>query len=48
LIYFTLENFQSMKDKLRSGCPIGISGEERAKITALACSKAPEGLLIGH
>ena len=32
-----------LKDKSRSGRPIGISGEERAKITALACSKAPEG-----
>lgn len=26
-----------------SGRPASISGEERAKITALACSKAPEG-----
>lgn len=30
-------------DKQRSGRPPEISGEERAKITALACSKAPEG-----
>ncbi len=30
-------------DKPRSGRPPEISGEERAKITALACSKAPDG-----
>lgn len=27
----------------RSGRPIGLSGEDRAKITALACSNPPEG-----
>jgi transposase len=32
-----------LKDKPRSGRPIGLSGEERAKVTALACSDAPEG-----
>lgn len=32
-----------LKDKARSGRPIGLSGEERAKITALACSQPPEG-----
>lgn len=32
-----------LKDEQRPGRPIGISGEERAKITALACSEAPEG-----
>lgn len=32
-------------DKPRSGRPPEITGEERAKITALACSKAPEGQL---
>lgn len=30
-------------DKPRSGRPIVISGEQRAQITALACSQAPEG-----
>lgn len=30
-------------DKPRSGRPIGLSGEERAKITALACSAPPQG-----
>ena len=52
LTYPTLETLISryeesgldyLKDKARSGRPIGISGEERAKITALACSKAPQG-----
>ena len=32
-----------LKDKPRPGRPINISGDERAKITALACSKAPDG-----
>lgn len=34
---------QFLDDKERSGRPIEITGEERAKITALACSQAPEG-----
>lgn len=33
-----------LNDKKRSGRPPVISGEQRAKLTALACSKAP----IGH
>lgn len=32
-----------LTDAPRSGRPIGISGAERAKVTALACSKPPEG-----
>lgn len=32
-----------LPDAPRSGRPIEISGEQRAKITALACSQAPEG-----
>jgi hypothetical protein len=32
-----------LEDQPRSGRPIQISGEQRAKITALACSKPPEG-----
>lgn len=32
-----------LSDKPRTGRPIVISGDERAKITALACSEAPEG-----
>lgn len=34
-----------LSDKPRSGRPINISGPERAKITALACSQAPDGHL---
>ena len=37
------EGLQVLRDKPRSGRPIEISGEQRAKITALACSEAPEG-----
>lgn len=32
-----------LHDAPRSGRPVVISGEQRAKITALACSQAPEG-----
>ncbi len=32
-----------LQDKARSGRPVVIKGVERAKITALACSQAPEG-----
>jgi len=32
-----------LEDKPRSGHPIEIDGEQRAKITALACSDPPEG-----
>ena len=32
-----------LQDEPRSGRPIEIDGEQRAKITALACSDAPEG-----
>ena len=32
-----------LHDKPRSGRPVEIAGPERAKITALACSKPPEG-----
>jgi transposase len=33
----------AVNEKPRSGRPIGISAQTRAKITALACTKAPEG-----
>lgn len=33
----------ALTEKPRSGKPISISGEARARITALACSAAPEG-----
>ena len=32
-----------LEDKPRSGRPIGLNGEDRAKITALACSTPPKG-----
>ena len=32
-----------LQDKPRSGRPIGLSGADRAKVTALACSDAPKG-----
>ncbi len=32
-----------LRDKPRSGRPMELSGEDRAKITALACSTPPEG-----
>ncbi|WKN43787.1 helix-turn-helix domain-containing protein [Tunicatimonas pelagia] len=32
-----------LDDQPRSGRPVGLSGEDRAKITALACSTPPEG-----
>src|ERR1051325_3965903 len=34
---------QMLDDAPRSGRPIEIDGKQRAKITALACSKAPKG-----
>lgn len=39
-----LENgLDFLQDKARSGRPMEIDGEQRAKITALACSPTPEG-----
>lgn len=32
-----------LQDKPRAGRPVGIDGEQRAKITALACSETPAG-----
>jgi putative transposase len=32
-----------LEDKPRTGHPIQIDGEQRAKVTALACSEPPEG-----
>ncbi len=34
---------EALHDKPRSGRPIEIDGDQRAKITALACSKVPQG-----
>jgi len=40
---FQTERLDLIKDKPRSGRPNVFSGEQRAKLTALACSEAPEG-----
>ena len=40
---YKTEGISSIQDKTRSGRPIEIDGEQRAKITALACSEPPEG-----
>ena len=40
---FKVERLEMLYDKPRSGRPIGLSGEDRAKVTALACSTPPEG-----
>lgn len=40
---YNASGLQCLQDKARSGRPIVIDGEQRAKITALACSQAPEG-----
>ena len=37
------EGLSFLDDKPRSGRPPGLSGEDRAKITAIACSDPPEG-----
>lgn len=37
------EGLLCLQDKPRSGRPIELDGRSRAKITALACSEAPEG-----
>ena len=34
---------EALHDKPRSGRPVEIDGNQRAKITALACSKPPQG-----
>jgi len=40
---FQEERMGSVYDKSRSGRPVKFDGEARAKITAIACSEAPEG-----
>lgn len=40
---YKAEGLLCLHDKPRSGRPIEIDGEQRAKITALACSDAPAG-----
>ena len=40
---YLAEGLAFLQDKPRSGRPIELSGSQRAKITALACSTPPEG-----
>jgi putative transposase len=40
---YNAEGLKCLQDKPRSGRPVEISGKQRAKITALACSPAPDG-----
>jgi len=37
------EGLVFLNDKPRPGRPVGLSGEDRAKITAIACSDPPDG-----
>lgn len=40
---YNTDGLSFLQDKPRSGRPVDITEVERAKITAIACSKAPEG-----
>lgn len=40
---YSSEGLTMLYDKSRSGRPVSFSGEERAKVTALACSTPPLG-----
>ncbi|MBS1789621.1 MAG: helix-turn-helix domain-containing protein [Acidobacteria bacterium] len=40
---YNRDGIECLNDKPRSGRPIVIDGQQRAKVTALACSDAPEG-----
>jgi len=42
-VKFKAEGLKMLYDKPRSGRPVGLSGEERAKVTALACTDPPKG-----
>src|SRR3954470_17023889 len=41
--HYQQSGLECLKDKKQSGRPPGISGQQRAAITALACSEAPQG-----
>lgn len=41
--HYHAEGLTCLEDKPRAGRPIQIDGKQRAKITVLACSDAPEG-----
>ena len=40
---FAISGLEMLVDKPRSGRPLEITGPERARLTALACSAAPDG-----
>ncbi|MBA3439978.1 MAG: helix-turn-helix domain containing protein [Pyrinomonadaceae bacterium] len=40
---YVARGLECLHDRARSGRPVVIDGEQRAKITALACSTPPEG-----
>jgi transposase len=40
---YQAEGLSFLDDKPRTGRPVGLSGEDRAKITAIACSEPPAG-----
>ena len=40
---YQTEGLACLQDRVRSGRPTEIDGVQRAKVTALACSEAPEG-----
>lgn len=40
---YRADGLSCLEDKPRSGRPIGINGQQRAKVTALACSDPPTG-----
>ena len=42
------KGLKMLEDQPRSGRPIKITGDQRAKITALACSQPPEGYARWH
>jgi putative transposase len=42
-VLYQEKGLKVLHDQPRSGRPIQISGEQRAKVTALACSEPPEG-----
>jgi transposase len=47
-VQYREKGLKMLEDKPRPGRPIKISGEQRAKITALACSEPPEGHARWH
>jgi putative transposase len=40
---YTKNGLKAIYDQQRSGRPVEIDGKQQAKVTALACSEAPEG-----